>query len=40
MNDQQNTINGDVAELNTNTNNLKIFMLQENSKVYGRSKKK
>ncbi|EMH79667.1 hypothetical protein HIMB114_00000310 [alpha proteobacterium HIMB114] len=40
MNDQQNTIYGDVAELNTNTNNLKIFMLQENSKVYGRSKKK
>ena len=35
-NDQKNTIKGDIAELNTITNNLKIFMFKNKDRVYGK----
>ncbi len=35
-NDQKNTIKGDIAELNTITNNLKIFMIKNKDRVYGK----
>ena len=34
--DNKNTIKGDIAELNTLTNNLEIFMLKEKDRVYGK----
>lgn len=34
--DKKNTVKGDVAELNTITNNLQIFMLKEKDRVYGK----
>ena len=36
--DNKNTIKGDIAELNTMTNNLEIFMLKEKDRVYGKRK--
>ena len=36
MQDPQNKIKGDVAELDTITNNLEIFMNKKEDKVYGR----
>ena len=34
--DKKNIVKGDVAELNTITNNLQIFMLKEKDRVYGK----
>ncbi len=34
--DKKNSVKGDIAELNTVTNNLKIFMIKEKDRVYGK----
>ena len=34
--DTKNTIKGDIAELNTISNNLEIFMNKKQDKVYGK----
>ena len=34
--DKKNTVKGDIAELNTITNNLQIFMFKEKDRVYGK----
>ncbi len=34
--DKKNTIKGDIAELNTITNNLEVFMLKGKDRVYGK----
>ena len=36
MQDQENKIKGDIAELDTITNNFEIFMNKKEDKVYGR----
>ena len=38
--DTNNTIKGDIAELNTLTNDLKIFMIKKKDKVYGQRKQR
>ena len=37
--DKKNIVRGDVAELDTITNNLEIFMFKEKDRVYGKRKK-
>ena len=37
--DKKNTVKGDIAELNTITNNLEVFMLKRNDRVYGKRNK-
>ena len=34
--DKKNSVKGDIAELNTVTNNLEIFMIKEKDRVYGK----
>ena len=36
MQDRKNKIKGDIAELDTITNNLEVFMNKKEDKVYGR----
>ena len=37
--DKKNTVKGDIAELNTITNDLEVFMLKGNDRVYGKRNK-
>lgn len=39
LEDERNLVKGDIAELNTITNEIKISMFKKNNKVYGKRKK-